>query len=175
LGINEYTLAEMVRIGILTKESRGVYRLSEAPQLSNPDLALVALRVPKGVICLISALHYYNLTTQIPYRVYVALPRDAKAPALEHPPVDVTYLTENAYLSGIEPQNIDGITVKIYSIEKTIADCFKFRNKIGQDVAIEALKDYLQKADRNLEKIIYFSKIDRVEKIIRPYIETLLS
>jgi predicted transcriptional regulator of viral defense system len=175
LGINEFTLSEMVRSGVLTQDARGIYRLSTAPQLSNPDIALVAMRVPKGVICLISALHYYNLTTQIPFRVYIALPREIKAPGLEYPPMDVTYLSETAYQSGIDAYSIDGIPVKMYSREKTIADCFKFRRKIGQDVAIEALKDYLKGGHSDLDQVLHYSKIDRVEKVIRPYIETLIA
>lgn len=174
LGINEYTLSEMVKLGFLIQDGRGLYRLSDVPPLSNPDLALVALRIPKAVICLISALHFYNLTTQIPYKVFIALPREIKAPVIDYPPIDVTYLSQNAYQSGISEHRIDSIQVKIYDEEKTITDCFKFRNKIGQDIAIEALKDYLEKPNRSFEKIFYYAKIDRVEKIIRPYIEALI-
>jgi predicted transcriptional regulator of viral defense system len=174
LGINEFTLSEMVRVGLLIKEGRGIYRLAEAPPLSNPDMALVSIRIPKGVICLISALHFYNLTTQIPYKVYVALPRQAKPPNIEYPPVDITYLSQTSHESGIDYYIIDSIQVKMYSREKTIADCFKFRKKIGQDVAIEALKEYMKNSDRKLDKIMHYSKINRVERIINPYMESLL-
>jgi predicted transcriptional regulator of viral defense system len=171
LGINRPTLSRMVKAGILVRESRGLYRLTAQQPLSNPDLTMVALRVPSAVFCLISALNYHNLTTQIPYQVYIALPRDTKAPKLDYPPINITYFSEAPYSAGIEEHTLDGISVRIYCREKTIADCFKFRNKIGQDVAIEALKDYLHQAGRDVHKLLEYAAIDRVSKIILPYLK----
>jgi predicted transcriptional regulator of viral defense system len=174
LGIDEVILMQMCEEGLLVKESRGLYRLAELPPLSNPDFVKVAILIPKSIICLISALDFYHLTTQVPYKVYIALPREIKAPRIEYPPLDIVYLSEKAYFAGIEEHILDGVRVRIYSREKTIADGFKFRNKIGLDIALEALKDYLRQPGRDIPKILEFAKIDRVEKIIRPYLQGAL-
>ena len=174
LGINEFTLTQMCEAGLLVREARGLYRLADLPPLQNPDFAQVSLRVPECVICLISALNFHNLTTQIPFRLYIALPRYIKAPRIDYPPLDIVYLSEKPYRSGIEEHSMDGITVRIYDREKTVADCFKFRNKIGKDVALEALKDYLSLPDRQLDRLLENARIDKVEKVIRPYIEASL-
>jgi len=174
LGINEAILVQMHSVGLLIKESRGLYRLADLSPLSNPDLVEIAIKVPKAVICLISALNYHQLTTQIPYNVYVALPRDTKAPRIDYPPMDIVYLSETPYATGIEEHRLDGVTVRIYSREKTIADCFKFHNKIGMDIVIEALKDYLHQPDRNLGELLRCARVDRVEKTMQPYIKAAL-
>lgn len=174
LGINEYTLVQMTEAGLLVREARGLYRLADLPPLSSPDLVKVAMRVPDSVICLISALSFHNLTTQIPYRVYIALPRSLKAPQFDYPPLDIVYMSADPYIAGIEKHSIDGVLVRIYNQEKTIADCFKFRNKIGKDVALEALKDYLKLPDRQISTLIEYAKINRVENIMRPYLEASL-
>jgi len=144
------------------------------PPLSNPDFVQVALRVPDSIICLISALNFHQLTTQIPYRVYIALPQKVKPPRLEYPPLDIVYLSPKPYLAGIEEHTLDRFPVRIYSREKTVADCFKFRNKIGLDIALEALKDYVRQPGRDIPKILEFARINRVEKIIRPYLQGAL-
>jgi len=141
LGIAPRTLYALYDAGLLVKVTRGVYRLAEADPLSNADLIQVALRIPKGVICLISALSYHNLTTQIPHQVYVALPLDAEKPRLTYPPVRLFWLSKPVHSSGVEEHRLDGAVVSIYSREKMIADSFKYRNKIGLDIALEALKE----------------------------------
>lgn len=173
-GIDPKTLRQMRDAGILVQESRGIYRLADLPTISNPDLALVTLRVPYAVICLLSALAFHELTTQIPYKIYIAVPRGNKVPEVDYPPVDVTTLSRKSYSAGIETQIIDGVHVSVYSKEKTIADCFKFRNKIGLDIAIEAMKDYFQQPRPNIQKLMEYAEINRVGKIMRPYIEALL-
>jgi len=172
LGIAPRTLYALYEDGLLVKVTRGVYRLAEAEPLSNADLIQVALRIPKGIICLISALSYHNLTTQIPHQVYVALPLDAEKPRLAYPPVRLFWLSKPVYSAGIEEHLMDGTTVFIYNREKTIADCFKYRNKIGLDIAIEALKKGLDQ-DCDIELIMEYARIDRVEKVMRPYMEAL--
>jgi len=172
LGIAPRTLYALYEAGLLVKVTRGVYRLAEAEPLSNADLIQVALRIPKGIICLISALSYHNLTTQIPHQVYVALPLDAEKPRLAYPPVRLFWLSKPVYSAGIEEHLMDGTTVFIYNREKTIADCFKYRNKIGLDIAIEALKKGLDQ-DCDIELIMEYARIDRVEKVMRPYMEAL--
>ena len=172
LGIAPRTLYALYEAGLLVKITRGVYRLAEAEPLSNADLIQVALRIPKGIICLISALSYHNLTTQIPHQVYVALPLDAEKPRLAYPPVRLFWLSKPVYSVGIEEHLMDGTAVFIYNREKTIADCFKYRNKIGLDIAIEALKEGIAQGC-DIELIMEYARIDRVKKIMRPYMEAL--
>jgi predicted transcriptional regulator of viral defense system len=173
-GIHPRILYEMERSGILEKLARGLFRLADMPPLGNPDLVSVALKVPNGVICLISALAYHEITTQIPHEVYLALNRGAEPPRLEHPPIRVFWFTGQAFTLGIESDSLDGVQVRIYSLEKTIADCFKYRNKIGLDTAIEALKLYRQRKHFEVDALMGFARICRVEKVIRPYLEALL-
>jgi predicted transcriptional regulator of viral defense system len=174
LGISPRTLYQMRDSNLLLCESRGLYRLAEMELTSNTDLIQTALRIPRGVICLISALAYHQLTTQIPHEVHVALPIDAEKPRLEYPPLRFFWLSRKSYSAGIEIHELDGISVKIYGIEKTIADCFKFRNKIGLDVALEALRDYRNREGFNIETLLYYARIIRVERIIKPYLEAIV-
>ena len=173
-GIHPRTLYEMERSGILEKLARGLYRLANMPPLGNPDLVSVALKVPNSVICLISALAYHEITTQIPHEVYLALNRGAEPPRLEHPPIRVFWFTGEAFTQGIKNYKLDGVQVRIYSPGKTIADCFKYRNKIGLDTAIEALKLYRERKRFKVDDLIRFAQVCRVEKVMRPYLEVLL-
>lgn len=174
LGIAPRTLYKMRDAGMILRESRGLYRLADVEPSSHHDLIQVALSIPKGVICLISALSFHNLTTQIPHQVYVALPIHAEKPRLEYPPLRLFWLSRKTYLPGIETHELDGIPVKIYGIEKTIADCFKFRNKIGLDVALEALRDYRKREGFNIGILLHYARIDRVERVIKPYLEAIV-
>ena len=131
----------------------------------------VSILVPKSVVCLLSALSFYNLTTQVPRKVFIALPRSVKASRIEYPPTEVIHLSKESDLTGIEEHTLDGVPVRIYDKEKTVVDCFKFRNKIGMEVAIEALQDYLALSEKNLSKLASYSKINRVKNIITPYID----
>ncbi|MCK5850989.1 MAG: type IV toxin-antitoxin system AbiEi family antitoxin domain-containing protein [Kiritimatiellae bacterium] len=174
LGISSRTLYAMRDAGQLRKLSRGIYQLATQVPPTNPDFVSVALRIPNAVICLISALSFYNLTTQIPHKVYIAVPQSAEKPRFDYPPLDIVWLSEKVYLAGITQQQVDGIPIKIYSREKTIADCFKFRNKIGIDVAMDALKEYVNNPRRNLNQLLVYAQIDRVEPLISRYLEVLL-
>ncbi len=173
-GITPRTLYAMRDSGQIRQISRGVYQLASYPLPGQIDLISVTVRAPKAVVCLISALYLHGLTTQIPHQVYIALPQSAEKPRLDYPPLNIVWLTEKSYSSGITEYLLDGSPVKVYSIEKTVADCFKFRNKIGLDVALEALKDYLKMPDRDLDRLIACAKIDRVENLLRRYIEVLV-
>ncbi len=173
-GIHPRTLYEMEKSGILEKITRGLYRLTDMPPLSNPDLVSVALKVPNGVICLISALAYHEITTQIPHEVYLALGRGAEPPRMEYPPIRIFWFTGEAFTEGIDKYKLDGVQVRIYSREKTIADCFKYRNKIGLDTAIEALKLYRERKRFKVDDLMRFARVCRVEKVMRPYLEALL-
>lgn len=173
-GIHPGTLYAMRDSGMLEVVSRGVYRLSGSSPLGNPDLVTVASRIPGGVICLISALAFHELTTQIPHEVHVALPRGAEEPRLDHPPIKTYRFTGKAFTEGIEIHKLDGVSVNIYNPEKTLADSFKFRNKIGLDTAVEAIRLYRERRSVNVDDLMHYAEICRVKRIIRPYLEALL-
>lgn len=170
-GISRYMLYALRDKGVIEAVSKGVYRLVELPPISNPDLVTVSLRFPNSVICLVSALAYHEITTQIPHSVSVAVTRESRRPSLDYPPLSVHRFSGLAFRSGIEEHTIDGVVVKIYSPEKTLADCFKFRNKIGMDVVLEAMKLYKARKQFNIEALLKYANICRVEKVMRPYLE----
>lgn len=174
LGIHPRILQQLVQQNRLEQISRGVYRLPGSHPISNPDLFTVAARVPQAVICLISALSFHNITTQIPNKVYIALKRTTETPRLDYPPLSIHRFSGKAFHEGIEIHNVDGIDVKVYNTEKTLADCFKFRNKIGMDVALEALKSYRSKKKIKMKDVYHYARICRVENIMRPYLEALV-
>jgi predicted transcriptional regulator of viral defense system len=174
LGIHPRTLYAMRDAGALEQLGRGLYRLADLPPLGNPDLVTVALRVPDGVLCLLSSLSFHEITTQIPHEIYVALKRGAEPPKLEHPPVRVFWFTGKAFTEGLETHVLDGIDVRVYGAAKSVADCFKYRNKLGLDVALEALKIYLREKRGSPDELVRFARVCRVENIMRPYIEALL-
>jgi len=173
-GIHPRTLYAMRDSGLLERVSRGVYRLAGSPPLGNPDLVTVATRIPGGVICLISALSFHELTTQIPHEVHVALPSGAEEPRLEHPPIRTYRFTGESFTEGIETHDVDGVGVRIYSPEKTIADCFRFRNRIGLDTAIEALRSYRERGRLRVDELMRYASICRVTTVIQPYLEAIL-
>jgi predicted transcriptional regulator of viral defense system len=172
-GIQPRTLYQMRDDGLLVQEGRGLYRLANEQIWSDPDIALVSLRIPKGVVCLISALYFHQITTQIPHEVYMALPKDSEKPRIQHPPMRFFWISPKPFKAGIEKHTIDNVDVKVYGVAKTIADCFKFRNKIGMDVALEALQEGLQQKLCTPEEILQFARIDHVERIMLPYLEAL--
>lgn len=174
LEIHPGTLYTMRDSGVLDVVSRGVYRLAGSSPLGNPDLVTVAARIPSGMICLISALAFHGITTQIPHAVHVALPRGAEEPRLDHPPIKTYRFSGDAYTQGVETHELDGVIAPIYSPEKTLADCFKFRNKVGLDTAVEALRFYRDRKHVKVEDLMHYAAICRVTKIIRPYLEALL-
>ena len=173
-GIHPRTLYDMRDEGVVEELSRGLYRLADLPALSNPDLVTVALKIPAGVVCLISALAYHEITTQIPHEVHVALPRGAEPPRLKHPPLRVFWFTGRSFTEGIETHKVDGIRLRVYSPEKTLADCFKYRNKLGLDTVLEALRLYRSRKRPNVDELMKFARVCRVEKVMRPYLEALL-
>lgn len=173
-GIQPRTLYALRDAGIIEQSARGVYRLAKAPPLTNPDIATVALKIAKGVICLISALSFHDITTQVPHAIHIALPFGTERPRLNRPPVRFSWFKEPAFSAGAEIHKIDGVPVRIYSPEKTVADCFKFRNKIGLDVALEALKLCLKKKHSKPGDLLKYARICRVERVMRPYLEALL-
>ncbi|NLN92107.1 MAG: transcriptional regulator [Candidatus Hydrogenedens sp.] len=173
-GINRYTLYTLKDRGVIEQVSRGLYRLAALPPIGNPDLVTVSLRYPKAVVCLISALASHEMTTQIPHLVSIALPRESRIPRLEYPPIRVHRFSYESYIAGIEKHKLDDVWVQIYNPEKTLADCFKFRNKIGMDVVLEALKLYKTRKKVKLSSLLNYARICRVEKIMRPYLEMMV-
>ncbi len=175
LGVHPRTLYALRDCGEIESVGRGLYRLSTSPPLTSPDLVPVAMRIPRAVVCLISALAHHGLTTQVPHAVDIALPSHAQIPKIDGIPLRVFWYSEPSFSAGIDVTTIDDVPVRIYSPEKTVADCFKYRNKIGLDVAIEALRawrDRTPKAD--FQSLSRFAQLNRVQRVMRPYLEAIL-
>lgn len=171
LGLNRYQFYKLRDQGVIEPVSRGVYRLAELPPLRDPDLAAVATRFPRAVLCLVSALAWHDLTTQIPRRVDLAVARNARLPLLDYPPVHGYRFSGKRFTSGIERQNLDGVVLQVYSPEKTLADCFAFRNRLGMDVAVEAVRRYMRRGPVNLPRLMEYAGYCRVKQQIRPFLE----
>ncbi len=174
LGIHPRVLYALRDSGALEQLSRGLYRLAELPPLTDPDLVTIALKVPGAVICLISALAFHELTTQVPHAVDIALNKGDEPPRLDYPPLRLFWFSGPAYSEGVDTHVIDGTPVRIYNAEKTIADCFKLRRRVGLDVALEALKAYRQRPGFDPDTLLHYARICRVERVIKPYLEALL-
>lgn len=173
-GVHPQTLYALLHSGIIERLSRGVYKLADTEQVSQPDLVIVATRIPQAVICLVSALAFHEMTSQIPHEVSFAIAKGAETPRIDFPPISVHRFSGEALTAGIQNHEIDGVTIRIFCPEKTIADCFKFRNKIGMDIALEALKLYKARKGFNSSELIKFARICRVEKIMLPYLEAMI-
>ena len=173
-GFHNDILQSLIASGRIQKMSRSVYKLAEVDDLINPDLVIAAIKAPKGVVCLISALAFYEVTDEIPRHVDLAIPRGAHANKINHPPVKYYRFTQDAWQAGMEVQKIVGQEVRIYNLAKTIADCFKFRNKIGFDVALKALKNALSEKKVSPKEIMMYAKTCRVLKIVQPILESLI-
>jgi len=173
-GIHPRTLAALVEDGTVVRLDRGVYQLADAAP-SEPDLAVVARKVPKAIVCLVSALAHHRLTTQIPHAVDLAVPRGFKDRKLEHPPVRFYRFGDASFAVGIERIKVGGRELRVYGAAKTVADCFKFRNKIGKDIAIEALRTYLRRKDAKVKDLLHFARINRVQAVMAPYVDVLLA
>jgi predicted transcriptional regulator of viral defense system len=173
-GISRNTLYAMRDSGQLEQLARGLYRLADMPPLSSPDLVTVAKKVPQGVIYLISALAFHEMTTQIPHEIWIAVPRNSEPPVLDYPPTRVTRLGIKSYETGIEDHRCDGVKVRVYSREKTLVDCFSRRNEVGIDVAIEAVKAYRSQRRLKVDMIMEYASKLRVAAVVRPYLEALL-
>ncbi len=175
LGVHPRTLYALRDAGEIEAVGRGLYRLSTSPPLTSPDLIPVAIRIPRAVVCLISALAHHGLTTQVPHAVEIAMPSHAQIPKIDGIPLRVFWFSEPSFSTGIEVTMIDDLPVRIYSAEKTVADCFKYRNKIGLDVAVEALRAWRNsKPKADFQALLRFAQINRVQRVMRPYMEAIL-
>jgi predicted transcriptional regulator of viral defense system len=174
VGIHRDTLRRMLERGDIQRVSRGLYQLAGAVPSTHPDLAIVAAKVPDAVVCLISALSFHELTTQIPHEVHVAIRRLAEPPRIDYPPVRSYRFSGAAFTEGVEVHDLGAVRVKIYSREKTLADCFKYRNKIGMDTCLEALRAYKAQPRSNADLLLKYAAVCRVTRVMHPYLESLL-
>lgn len=172
-GIHRQMLTRLVAEGRLERVARGVYRLPGQPITENHGLAMAAAAVPQGVICLLSALQYHGIGTQLPAEVWIALDRRAWRPRLGYPPLRIVRFTGKALTAGIETPRLEGRPVKVYGLAKTVADCFKYRNKIGLDVALEALGAGWRARRFTMDELDRYAGICRVQRVMRPYLEAL--
>lgn len=173
LGLHSVALTRLVRQGLLTRVSRGLYALPDRSVSEHGTLANVARKHPQAIVCLLSALRVHNLTTQSPFEVWLAIPNKARAPKMDYPPLRVVRFSGAALTEGIEEHQIDGVTVRVTNVARTVADCFKFRNKVGLDVAIEALQEAWQAKHVNMDELWRYATLCRVANIMRPYMESL--
>jgi len=173
LGINRKTLYAMRDAGILDPVTRGRYRLASLDPLAHPDLVTVAARVPHGVLCLISALSFHELTTQVPHTIDVALERGTRKPRLDYPPTRFFWFSGPAFKMGIETHRLDGVPVRVYDPEKTLADCFRYRNQLGMDVVLEGLRLWRARRRRKLDVLLNYARMRHVERAMRPYLEAM--
>src|SRR3989338_656295 len=173
MHILSMVLTRMTDAGVLERVARGLYRQSGVLVSEKEELITVAKKVPKAVFCLLTALRFHELTTQPSRGVWIAMPQGSHAPVMDYPFITMVQLTGRVYSAGIETAVTDKVTIKVYSPAKTVVDCFKFRNKIGLDVAIEALKDAIRKKKVTLDELYRFAKIEQVLKIMQPYMEIM--
>jgi len=173
IGAPRVALARLTASGQLEKVGRGVYRRAGSHGSEHESFAVVAAKVPQAVFCLLTALQFHELTTQLPRQVWIALPRGSHIPRMDYPPVKMVQFTGDAYTAGIQEMERDGVTLRVFSVAKTVADCFKHRNKIGLDVAIEALKDARSSKKATMDDIWRSAEICRVANVMRPFMEAI--
>lgn len=173
IGAPRVVLTRMTAAALLEKVGRGLYRLPNSPGSEHESLTAVAARVPQAVFCLLTALQFHELTTQLPHQVWIAMPRGSHTPKIDYPPVKMIQATGDAYSAGIEVVERDQVKLRIYCPAKTVVDCFKHRNKIGLDVALEALKDARAKKKASADDLWRYAKICRVANVMRPYLEAI--
>jgi predicted transcriptional regulator of viral defense system len=175
IGASPQLLIKLLHAGRLTRVARGLYSLPDAPVTEHQSLVEVCRRVPKAIICLLSALRFHEVGTQAPYQIWIALPESTQAPTVNSPELRVAWLRGLSYTEGIENVIDQGAPIRVYSLAKTITDCFKFRNKIGLDVALEALKDAWQRRLVSMDDLTRFARINRVERVMQPYLQALVA
>jgi len=173
-GLSSTALTRLLRQGEITRITRGLYARNDRPSTELDSLIDVAACSEQATFCLLTALRFHQLTTQSPFEVWLALPNKARAPKIDYPPVRIVWYSGPALTEGVEHHLVSGQAIKVYGIAKTIADCFKYRNKIGVDVAIEALREAWEQKRVTMRELYHYGKICRVEKVMRPYLESLI-
>ena len=173
LGIARVVLTRLVSSGALERVGRGVYRLPGTQGAEHESLATIAVKVPQAVFCLLTALQIHGLTTQLPRQVWIAMPQGSHAPKMDYPPVKMVQFSGDALTQGIEVVQAEQVALRVYGVAKTVADCFKHRNTVGLDVALEALKETLNTRKATADELWRFAKVCRVANVMRPYLEAL--
>lgn len=173
-GLPTVALTRLVRHGRLQRVGRGLYSLPDRPVSEHNALAEVARKHPQAIVCLLSALRFHDLTTQSPFEVWLAIPNKARAPKMDYPPLRIVRFSGASLTDGVEEYAIDGVPVRVTSVARTVADCFKFRNKIGLDVALEALQEAWRAKRVSMDELWQNATLCRVTNVMRPYMESLL-
>ena len=171
-GISPIHFTRLVRRGVLVRAGRGLYSLAEGEPTRDRTVVEAARRVPSGVVCLLTALRLHGLGTELPPEAWLAIPSKARAPSAEGPPVRIVRMSGKSFTAGVEERVLEGVRVRIYGQAKTVADCFKFRNKIGLDVALEDLREYRRRRG-SVDELLRYAEICRVARVMRPYLEAL--
>jgi predicted transcriptional regulator of viral defense system len=173
-GIAPASLPRLTARGTLTRVARGIYELADGADITAMHTLVEAcLRVPSGVVCLLSALRFHDLTTQAPHAVWLAIDPKARLPTVPYPPLRIVRFGGGARTTGVERHRVEGQDVRVYSVAKTVADCFKYRNKIGLDVAIESLTDAWRGRRATADDLWRAAMVDRVTNVMRPYLEAV--
>lgn len=172
--IPRQSLVRACHEGLLEHVGRGLYRVPGAMVTENQSLAEVCKKVPGGAICLLSALRFHDLTTQNPFEVWLAIGQKARTPRIDTVAVRTMRISGAALAEGVENHNVAGVPIRVYGVAKTVADCFKFRNTIGIDVAVEALRDCLKQRKASVDDLVRYARICRVERVMSPYLEAML-
>lgn len=172
-GIPRVAISRLVSESKLERLAHGLYCLSGTELSEKEGLVIIGRRVPRAVFCLLTALQLHELTTQLPRKVWIAMPRGSHTPQIKYPPIKMMQYSDDAYAEGVEIMKSDKVNLKVYNLAKTIADCFKYRNKIGIDVAIEALKEAYSKNKVTMDDLWHYAKICRVASVMRPYLEAI--
>jgi len=172
-GVPRAVLYRLVREGLIARQARGIYALADHAPTEGHTLAQVAKRVPAAVFCLLTALRFHELTTQAPHEVWIALPEKARKPRLDYPRLRVARFSGRAFSEGIEKHRLEGVEVRMYSAPKTVADCFKYRNKVGIDVAVEALRDFSRRYRGGATELARYARICRVTRVMQPYMDAI--
>lgn len=175
LGLHTSTLTRLARRGILERVGPGRYRLASKDRVTEHHALVVATSaVPRGVICLVSALHFHDVGTQLPHQVWIAVPRGTRVPRLAAPPLRVVNIAPAVFDLGVEEHRIEGQVVSVYSVARTVADCFRFRNKVGLDVALEALTEAWRTKSIKIDELNRIAKKLRIQRVMQPYLETVV-
>ena len=172
-GLPRVALTRLVRQGLLTRVGRGLYAIPDRPVSEHGSLAEIARNHPQAIVCLLSALRVHELTTQSPFEVWLAIPNKARTPKLEYPPLRIVRFSGASLTDGIEEHQVDGVTVRVTNVARTVVDCFKFRNKIGLDVAMEALQEAWRAKRVTMDDLWRYASLCRVANVMRPYMESL--
>jgi predicted transcriptional regulator of viral defense system len=172
-GISRTALARLVEAGTLERVGRGLYVAANADVTENRTVVEAAKRVPAGIVCLLSALAFHGMTTECPREVWVAIDVKARKPKTDWPPMTIVRFSGRARTFGVEKHPLEGVEVSITSRAKTVADCFKYRNKIGLDVALDALRDYLRQRGRSMDELLRAAEVCRVARVMMPYVEAI--